>query len=136
MSMNATHNLSRLRGNLDPTRKNPTRQRGKMADTEGFTKLDLLALLAVVGLLGALALPALAGNRERSLRLLCVNNLRLAGQAIQQWGTEHQDRLPWRTPWCDGGTMPSFSGYCLGAPLPGSRVGSTITAGSNGSGCP
>jgi type II secretory pathway pseudopilin PulG len=70
-----------------------------------FTRLELAAVLTALGLLAALALPVLASNRERSQRVVCVNNLRLAGQAFQEWGTEHEDRLPWRTYWADGGTM-------------------------------
>jgi prepilin-type processing-associated H-X9-DG protein len=70
-----------------------------------FTRGELLAVLVGVSLLLAVTWPVLANSRERSLRVLCVNNLRLAGQAYQQWGTEHAGRLPWRTPWCEGGTM-------------------------------
>lgn len=71
----------------------------------GFTRGELLGVLVAASLLLAVAWPVLANNRERSLRVLCVNNLRLVGQAYQEWGTEHSGRLPWRTPWCEGGTM-------------------------------
>ena len=76
-------------------------------DARAFTRLELVAALAALGLLALLALPALANQRERSTRVLCVNNLRLAGQGLAQWGTEHGGRLPWRTPWCEGGTQPN-----------------------------
>lgn len=79
-------------------------------DTQAFTRLELAAVLAVLGLLALLTLPALANQRERSARVLCVNNLRLVGQALQQWGTEQGGRLPWRTPLAEGGTM----GHVLG----------------------
>ena len=75
-------------------------------EREGFTRFELAAVLAVLGLLSLLALPSLANQRERSTRVICVNNLRLVGQGLEQWGTEHSGRLPWRTPWCEGGTMP------------------------------
>jgi len=74
-------------------------------DAHAFTRLELAAVLAVLGLIALLALPALANQRERSARVLCVNNLRLAGQALQQWGTEHGGRLPLRTPASELGTM-------------------------------
>ena len=61
---------------------------------------------------------ALRAKAERSLRVLCVNNLRLAGQAYQQWGTEHAGQLPWRTLWCEGGTMPTAAVNCPGSPPP------------------
>ena len=88
-------------------------------DTHAFTRLEVAAVLAALGLLALLVLPALANNRGRSTRVVCVNNLRQAGQALQQWGTEHSERLPWRTPWCEGGTMPpSVTGSaCSGSPI-------------------
>ena len=88
-------------------------------DTQAFTRLEAAAVLAALGLLALLVLPALANNRERSSRVVCVNNLRLAGQGFEQWGTEHSGRLPWRTPWCEGGTMPPnvIGSACSGSPL-------------------
>jgi type II secretory pathway pseudopilin PulG len=79
----------------------------------GFTRIELLVVLATLCLITTLALPLLANNRERSLRVLCVNNLRLAGQAMHQWSTEQSGRMPWRTPWCEGGTFPAS---CSGSP--------------------
>jgi prepilin-type processing-associated H-X9-DG protein len=80
-----------------------------------FTRGELLAVLMAASLLMAVAWPVLANNRERSLRVLCVNNLRLAGQAFQQWSTEHTGRLPWRTRWCEGGTMVNTGQDCPGS---------------------
>ncbi len=88
-------------------------------DTQASTRLELAAVLAALGVLALLALPALANQRERSARVLCVNNLRLAGQAFQQWGTEHGGRMPFRTLWCEGGTQVTGSGSCpVGTALP------------------
>jgi prepilin-type processing-associated H-X9-DG protein len=73
---------------------------------QGFTRLELLMILGVLGLLAALVPPALANNKQRSERLICLNNLRQIGQAFHEWGTEHAGRLPFRTPYCEGGLMP------------------------------
>jgi len=97
-------------------------KRGRTPHSTGreraFTRGELLAVLVGVSLLLAVTWPVLANNRERSLRVLCVNNLRLAGQAYQQWGTEHAGQLPWRTLWCEGGTMPAAAVNCPGTPPP------------------
>src|SRR5262245_37078935 len=69
---------------------------------QAFTRLEAAAVLAALGVLALLALPSLANQRERSTRVLCVNNLRLVGQAVQEWGTEHGGRMPLRTPWSNG----------------------------------
>jgi len=73
---------------------------------QGFSRLELLTILGVLGLLAALVLPALANNKQRSERVICLNNLRQIGQAYHEWGTEHSSRLPVRTPYCEGGLMP------------------------------
>jgi prepilin-type processing-associated H-X9-DG protein len=73
---------------------------------EGLTRLELLGILTALALLAAVAVPALAANRDRSQRVICLSNLRSIGQAFQQWGTEHFNQIPWRTPLCEGGTMP------------------------------
>jgi prepilin-type processing-associated H-X9-DG protein len=62
-------------------------------------------VLAAILLLAAAILPALAGNRVRSDRVLCANNLRQIGMALQLWGNEHGDQQPWEVLPSDGGTF-------------------------------
>ena len=86
---------------------------GRNGRKQAFTLGELLAVLAACALLMAVVWPALANPRERSNRVQCLSNLRSIGQALQQWGVEHEGRLPWRTPWCEGGTMLG-PGDCIG----------------------
>ena len=72
-----------------------------------FTRLELLAVLAVLALLALMVLPALANNKTRSQRLLCVSNLRQIGQAFQLFGNDHDELLPWRVSVANGGTWGS-----------------------------
>lgn len=82
----------------------------------GVTRIEVLAILAATALLAAVGLPALANHGERSARLICFGNLRQIGQAFQQWSFDHENRMPWQTPWWEGGTgSPSGS-----VPPPGS----------------
>ena len=76
----------------------------KPSPAAAFTRLELLAVLAGVVLLAAAVLPALAGNRIRSDRVLCANNLRRIAMALQQWGNDHDDRQPWEVLPAEGGT--------------------------------
>ncbi len=69
-----------------------------------FTRAELLITLAVFSLLVAIVLPALAHDRARSARIICANNLRQIGAAMQTWGNDHQDLQPWEVPPVEGGT--------------------------------
>src|SRR5207249_767899 len=79
----------------------------------GFTRLELVMVLATLGLLAGVALPVLAGTKSRSQQIGCFNNLRQIGKAFQLWGNDHQDQKPCRTPWQEGGTYVSST---AGAP--------------------
>src|SRR5262245_41072852 len=69
-----------------------------------FTRVELLAVLASIAFLAMVVLPALANNRQRSDRVICVNNLRQIGVAFQLWGNDHGDDPPQMVMTNDGGT--------------------------------
>ena len=69
-----------------------------------FTRAELLVILAVLALLALVVLPALANNRPRSARVICANNLRQIGMAMQLWGSDHGDLPPQMVMTNDGGT--------------------------------
>ncbi len=52
---------------------------------KGFTLVELLAVLAIVGLLFALLLPVLQAAREAAHRSECSSNLRQIGMALQSY---------------------------------------------------
>ncbi|HUY33268.1 MAG TPA: DUF1559 domain-containing protein [Pirellulales bacterium] len=51
----------------------------------GFTMIELLVIVSVIGLLFALLLPALQSARESTRRTTCQSNLRQQGQAMSQF---------------------------------------------------
>jgi len=74
---------------------------------DAFTRLELAVLAGTVGLLAAIALPVLGGNKAHSEQAGCFNNLRRIGHAFQLWANDHGDRNPWVTPVAEGGTFGS-----------------------------
>jgi len=69
----------------------------------GFTRLELVTIVATLVLLAGVALPLLASTRARSEQVSCFSNLRQAGHACQVWANDHGDRNPWWTPIREGG---------------------------------
>jgi hypothetical protein len=72
--------------------------------TEAFTRVELLVTLSVAGLLGMVAVSVCADSRERSERIMCVNNQRLIGRGFNAWAAEHDGENPWWVTATKGGT--------------------------------
>lgn len=59
-----------------------------------FTLVELLVVIAVIGILAALLLPALGRAKEQGKSTACISNLRQIGIAIQLYVQENNNRLP------------------------------------------
>ena len=51
----------------------------------GFTLVELLVVISIIGMLVALLLPAIQAARESARRTQCISNLRQVGLAIDQY---------------------------------------------------
>src|ERR1700744_5663507 len=60
----------------------------------GFTLIELMVVIAIIGILAALIFPALAAAKEKARRTQCVNNLKQMGIALQLYVDDHNDQLP------------------------------------------
>lgn len=60
----------------------------------GFTLVELLAVICIVGVLTALALPLLARARAKSKDATCASNLRHMGTAFQLYVADNRGFLP------------------------------------------
>lgn len=62
--------------------KNKQQKRG------GFTLIEIMIVVAIIGLLASIAIPAYGRARQTANKQVCINNLQCIEGAIEQWATE------------------------------------------------
>lgn len=60
-----------------------------------FTLIEMLVVIAIIGILASLLLPALARGKQKAQRIKCVNNLRQVGTGMFMFAQDNDDWLPW-----------------------------------------
>jgi len=59
--------------------------------------VELLTGIAIIGVLGAIALPAIQGVRESAHQVKCASNMRQIGQAMALFAQDHNGQFPLTT---------------------------------------
>jgi prepilin-type N-terminal cleavage/methylation domain-containing protein len=78
---------------------------GGASKRTGFTLVEMLVVIAIIGILASMVLSGIARAKERARETQCINNLRQLGTASRMYRAENRDLLS------------SLSGGC--DPLPG-----------------
>ncbi len=103
----------------------------------GFTLVELLVVVAIIGILAGILMPVLGKARENARKSTCQSNLKQIGLALTMYADEHGEMFP-QTSNGSGSTSLSvlYNGYvtdakvfrCQSGTLSANAVVSTISA--------
>ena len=88
-----------------------------------FTLVEIMIVVAIIGLLAAIAVPGFMKARATTLKNTCIEGLRVVDHAVQQWAMENGksdgdavDAGVIATYMKDGATMPTCKGVAIAQP--------------------
>ncbi len=97
-------------------------------NTTGFTLVEIMIVVAIIGLLAAIAVPNFVNARSEARQNTCINNLRLIQGAKDQYAIEN-NQVETMTPTTTD-LSPYFKASQLSAGLPKEPMGNTYTVGA------
>jgi prepilin-type N-terminal cleavage/methylation domain-containing protein len=113
---------------------------GRFREVKAFTLVEIMIVVAIIGLLIAIALPNFVTARNTARLRLCDNNLRLLGHAAEQYIIDNN--LADTTvvtnvqaaAYCKGGvpTCPSAGVYTIASETVGGNSGPTVACNAAG----
>ncbi|EIP98353.1 prepilin-type N-terminal cleavage/methylation domain-containing protein [Opitutaceae bacterium TAV1] len=65
-----------------------------VASAPAFTLIELLTVIAIIGILAAILIPTVSKVRESARQSVCISRLRELGTAFQLHANDHKDLLP------------------------------------------
>ena len=98
--------------------------KARTALKKGFTLVEIMIVVAIIGLLAAIAIPNFIKARTTAQKNACINNLRQIDGAIQQWALENKQGPSSKV------TFPDISGYLKNSvvcPSGGTTFGNSYT---------
>ena len=93
----------------------------KLKKKQGFTLVEIMIVVAIIGLLAAIAIPSFMKSRTTSQQNACINNLRQVESGKEQWAMAQNKT--------DGEAIDTaeVATYLKGSLLPTCPAGGTFT---------
>ena len=92
-----------------------------VARRAGFTLVEIMIVVAIIGLLAAIAIPNFVKARNTSQANACINNMRQVDSATQQWALEAGKKDS------DAPDSALIAGYIKGSTMPVCPAGGAYT---------
>ena len=105
----------------------------KLNTSSGFTLVEIMIVVAIIGMLASIAVPSYVKARDNSQQKACINNLRQIDGAAQTWALENKKSST------DTYTISMLTQYIKldsAGNIPGCPSGGTYTPGSTLSNSP
>ena len=93
----------------------------------GFTLVEIMIVVAIIGLLAAIAIPNFVKARSTAQKNACIANLRQIDSAVQQWALENKKTSSDTYAISD----PTLLLYLKGSTLPPCPASGTYAAGGS-----
>jgi prepilin-type N-terminal cleavage/methylation domain-containing protein len=101
-----------------------------------FTLVEMLVVIAIIGILASLLLTALSQAKEKGYRTQCLNNFKQLALGIQMYADDHGDQLPgpvWQGFWeaydnVDSKRLSYYIASYMGLPAPQSTPQTNLMA--------
>jgi prepilin-type N-terminal cleavage/methylation domain-containing protein len=68
---------------------------GGLGNCRALTLIEVLVVIAIIGILTALLLPTFSRGKESAQSAICMNNLHQIGIATYTYTLDWNSRLPW-----------------------------------------
>jgi prepilin-type N-terminal cleavage/methylation domain-containing protein len=73
--------------------------------TRAFTLVEMLVVIAIIGILAAVLLPVLNKGQKSGQRAFCENSLQQMGLAFHDFANDHSGKFPMAVSTNEGGSL-------------------------------